>query len=266
MRIGEQHGQPVDPDAFASRRRHGVAQRADVVHVHFLGDLLSSLGHLLTEAPLLLDGIVQLGESVAQLEPAGKEFKSLGERRIIGAALRQRRNGGRKVIQDRRLDQLFLRDGLKQQAGQLALGELAGAANGLQPCLARPEIVALHDSARTAGRRELGDCGGRASLSGPVAADGFAHGKSLPATEVYFVFAVADGGRPADLFHQALEQLLGQIHQVAVVAIGLIKLQHGELRVVSGGDPLIAEVAVDLIDAIEASHHQPLQIELRRDA
>src|SRR5207244_12268413 len=144
-----------------------------------------SAAHRLREAQLLSDGIVQLAESVAQVGPAGKEFKSLGERRIIGAALRQRRNGGRKVIQDRRLDQLFLRDSLKQQAGQLALGELAGAANGLQPCLARTEIVALHDSARTAGRRELGDCGGRAGLSGPVAADGFAHGKWLAASEVY---------------------------------------------------------------------------------
>ena len=32
------------------------------------------------------------------------------------------------------------------------------------------------------------------------------------------------------------------------------------------GEPFVAEVAVDLVDALQAAHHQPLQVELRRDA
>ncbi len=51
-----------------------------------------------------------------------------------------------------------------------------------------------------------------------------------------------------------------------VVAIGLVELEHGELGVVLGGDTLVAEVAVDLVDAVEAADDQALQIKLRRDA
>src|SRR5207245_9454575 len=49
-------------------------------------------------------------------------------------------------------------------------------------------------------------------------------------------------------------------------ALSLKELRHVELRVMPCGDPRIAEVAVALINAIQASHHQPLQIELWRDA
>ena len=51
-----------------------------------------------------------------------------------------------------------------------------------------------------------------------------------------------------------------------VVGVGLVELQHGELGVVLGADAFVAEVAVDLIDAVEAADHQPLEVQLRRDA
>src|SRR5713226_1291773 len=82
MRVGEQHGQPVDTDSFTGRRRQAVAQRADSVEVHFLRRLLAAPLHLFEEALLLLGGIVQLGEDVAQLESAGKEIETLDYRRI----------------------------------------------------------------------------------------------------------------------------------------------------------------------------------------
>ena len=63
-----------------------------------------------------------------------------------------------------------------------------------------------------------------------------------------------------------LDQLLGELHQVVVVGVGLVELEHGELGVVLGADAFVAEVAVDLVDAVEAADDQALQIELRRDA
>ena len=33
-----------------------------------------------------------------------------------------------------------------------------------------------------------------------------------------------------------------------------------------GADALVAEVAVDLVDALEAAHHQALEVQLRGDA
>ena len=62
------------------------------------------------------------------------------------------------------------------------------------------------------------------------------------------------------------DQRLGEVHQVAVFAIGLVELHHGELGVVPRRQPLVAEVAVDLEHLLEAADHQPLQIQLRRDA
>ncbi len=72
--------------------------------------------------------------------------------------------------------------------------------------------------------------------------------------------------RPADFLRQRSEELLGQSHQVAVIAISLIELEHGELGIVLGGDPFIAEIAVDLVHAVEPADHQSLQIKLRGNA
>ena len=62
------------------------------------------------------------------------------------------------------------------------------------------------------------------------------------------------------------EERLGQLHQVAVVGVRLVELEHRELGVVLGRDALVAEDPADLVDAVEAAHDQPLEVELRRDA
>ena len=63
-----------------------------------------------------------------------------------------------------------------------------------------------------------------------------------------------------------MQQLLGQVHQVAVVRVGPVQLQHRELGVVPRRQPLVAEIAVDLVDLLEAADDQALQVQLRRDA
>ena len=51
-----------------------------------------------------------------------------------------------------------------------------------------------------------------------------------------------------------------------IVRVGLIELEHGELGIVLRRDAFVAEIAIDLVDALQAAHHQALQIQLRRDA
>src|SRR6185312_15688289 len=63
-----------------------------------------------------------------------------------------------------------------------------------------------------------------------------------------------------------LDELFGEVHQVVVVSVGLVELEHGELGVVPGADAYVAEVAVDLVDAVEAADDEALQVKLRRDA
>ena len=48
-------------------------------------------------------------------------------------------------------------------------------------------------------------------------------------------------------------QIVSELGDVVVVAVRLIGLQHRELRRVRGVDALVAEVAVDLEDALDAA-------------
>ena len=57
-------------------------------------------------------------------------------------------------------------------------------------------------------------------------------------------------------------EFVGQIHEVSVVGIGLIELQHGEFWIVPSGQTLVTKIAVDFINALEASDHQTLQEQL----
>ena len=62
-----------------------------------------------------------------------------------------------------------------------------------------------------------------------------------------------------------LDEVLGQLHQVVIVGVGLVELEHGELRIVLGRNTFVTKVAIDLIDPVQTAHHQPLQIEFGRD-
>jgi hypothetical protein len=50
------------------------------------------------------------------------------------------------------------------------------------------------------------------------------------------------------------KHLLDHAHDIVIVSISLIALQHGELGVVPGGDALVAEVPANRIDLVEARH------------
>ena len=72
--------------------------------------------------------------------------------------------------------------------------------------------------------------------------------------------------RAADHVRDALEHPLHHVHQIAVVGVGLVQLEHGEFRVVPRRQPFVAEVAIDLVHALEAADDEPLQVQLGRDS
>ena len=63
-----------------------------------------------------------------------------------------------------------------------------------------------------------------------------------------------------------LQQLRREIDQAVVIGVRLVKLEHRELGIVVRREALVAEVAIDLVDPLHPADHQPLQIQLRRDA
>src|SRR5687768_14005394 len=83
--VRQQHDQPVDPDAFARRRRHAELQRPDVVLVHRMRLIVAAgaLAELFLETPLLLRRVVQLAEGVRQLDPRGVQLEPFDGVRVI---------------------------------------------------------------------------------------------------------------------------------------------------------------------------------------
>ena len=71
---------------------------------------------------------------------------------------------------------------------------------------------------------------------------------------------------PADRDRRLLHEIAGQLGHRVVVAVRLVRLQHRELRRVRRVDALIAEVAVDLEDPLDAADHRALEKQLRRDS
>ena len=63
----------------------------------------------------------------------------------------------------------------------------------------------------------------------------------------------------------APEHLLGHVHHVGPVGVGHVELAGGELGVVGGVDALVAELAAQLEDAVEAADDELLEVQLGRD-
>ena len=63
-----------------------------------------------------------------------------------------------------------------------------------------------------------------------------------------------------------LDHLLRHLHHPAVVLVGDIDLHAGKLRIVRSVHTLIAEVTTKLVNPLEATHDQPLEVKLISDA
>ena len=54
--------------------------------------------------------------------------------------------------------------------------------------------------------------------------------------------------------------------EVTVIGVGSIELKHREFGIMPGGDALISEVSVDLVDPFESADQKPLEVQFGRDA
>ncbi len=84
--------------------------------------------------------------------------------------------------------------------------------------------------------------------------------------EVQRASLVDDGGRAEHVEREARDELLDERHDVAVVGVGLVELERGELGIVARRQALVAEQPADLEHLLEAADHEPLQVELGGDA
>ena len=253
-RVGQQHDQTVDADTFTGCRRHAVFQRADEVGIEMHGFIITGIlvTNLRVEALGLILGIVQLGVGVGDLAAADEQLEAISDVRIVVATTRQRRDFERITGDEGWLLQLVLDQLLENHHLQLAQpfeAEHLGA--GL-----------LGDGAGGVDVLQVGSADLRVELE-----DRVEHGQTCKGlAEVEQLVAVRHVGAAQDQLRQLAEQFFGQIHVVFVVSVGLVELEHGELGVVPGRNAFVTEVAVDLEDALEATDHQALEVQLRGDA
>ena len=208
--------------------------------------------HLLVEALGLDVRVVELGEGVGQLHAGDVELEALGEARVRRVLLGQRRHLHRVMGEEGRLHQLLLRRRLEQGGQQVAVVARLGK---------RHVALARAPPRR---RRRPRDSPRRRRRSSTVAC---AHGQPRPRPgEIDRLALEAQRRRPQHPLGRRGEHLLGEVHQHPVVDVGPVELEHGELGVVAGGDPLVAEVAVDLVHPRHVADQQALEEQLRRDA
>ena len=67
-------------------------------------------------------------------------------------------------------------------------------------------------------------------------------------------------GAPQCRLRGFAQQRFGQIHDLVIARIGLIQLEHRELGVVPGRYAFVAEIPVDLINALETTDNEALEI------
>ena len=84
--------------------------------------------------------------------------------------------------------------------------------------------------------------------------------------EIVFAPLVVELALADDHVGQALHRALHHDDEVVVVGVGHVQLEHGELGVVPRRHALVAEIAVDLVHALQAADDQALEEQLRRDA
>ena len=120
--VGEKHRQPIDSHAEASVWRHSVPHRSQIIFIDrvrlFEIGLVQTL-HLF-KTRLLLDRIVELGESIAHFHPADEELESLHMSLVAWNTLSQRGNVARVIRYNRRLYKIRLGKITKQAVDQFS--------------------------------------------------------------------------------------------------------------------------------------------------
>ena len=185
--------------------------------------------------------------ALPQIYPGSEVLEPLGDRLVVVGDTRERRELDGMSVDDRRLDEARLHEvpeGMVDELRPILVGFGVDTALG-EPraelsLVARPELERLKrvDEADATPRR----------------------------FEIDLMPAKLRDRRSERLERDLLEHRLDPVHRVAEVGVCLVPLEHRELRLVLVRDALVAEVLADLVDPLEATDDEPLEVELGRDA
>ncbi|MPM09213.1 hypothetical protein SDC9_55529 [bioreactor metagenome] len=212
------------------------------------------LFELVLEPAPLVQRIVQLAEGVSHFLAADEELEPAGVVRVFRVPLGEGGDLRGMPGDEGRLDQLLFHKGLEHEVedGEPALGPLDLHA----PVFSYPPGLVVVGNVPEIDARVF-----RHEVEHAPPLEGFVE------VEVHVLKTQLPGvAGPADHVGCVPDDLLGEVHHVVVVRVGPVHLHGGELRVVHGVEPLVAEVLSHLIYPAEHAHHEALQVEFRGDA
>ena len=173
--------------------------------------------------------------------------------------LRERRHLGRKVVDEGRLHEVVPRTAPRTAPPRCVPAPAAGLDRHAQPRRQRRRASrAIAAPPRPRSRR--------ASRRAAAAAASRSDSRRNGAWNEMTCSPKGASRPPSAACAVSASICLGQRHQVAVVGVAPVELEHRELGVVLRRDPLVPEVTVDLEHSFDAADGQPLEVELGRDA
>ena len=261
--VREEHDQSVDTHTPTTSRRQTVLQASTEVLVDDLGLIVTLvlLAGLLLETETLVEGVVQLGVGVDDLLLANEGLESFAETAVLTVVLGQWRHHLGVASDEGRVDAGLFDELAHELVEHTGVGHRWRAfdAGLLQHPL--EELVSLLGVQLVTWRELLpsGLLEGRDHLHAPPG--------RLPVDIVSLAGLSVEGSLVAtgDVLHQARNKLLGGVHQVKAISVGLVELAGGELGVVGKVNAFVSELATHLIHTLQTTNDQHLQVQLRRD-
>ena len=235
-----------DADTHARSGGHAVFERTDEIAVdnHCFVIAFFSQAHLLDEALILIDRVVQLRVGVGKFLTVDHQLETFGELRIVAVSLCQRRHLDGIVGDECRLDIVAFAFLAEYLVDELAFAQrVVNLYVELAADVA--ELLLVH-----AGYVDAG-----------VFPDGVDHCHAAERRlEGYDVVADFHFGRAVDVEAYLLEHALGEVHHPVVVFVGHVYLHACELGVVGAVHSLVAEILGEFIDSVKSAHNETFQI------
>ena len=205
------------------------------------------------EAAALLFGIIELAEAVGELHLSGENFPALGPVRLVGFVFGERGDSGGELVDDRWLQQVFLGYGLEQIGNGFSRGLV-----GIVGHVGVDGVETLNQCFNRVLRGEIAHLWLGAGALGPEVDDGFAHRHALPVGPVDLLISPLGFRSARYIFHGLLDHALRQVHHVFVIGVGLVELEHGKFGIPAPAEAFVAEVAIDFVDAVQATDGEAL--------
>ncbi|KAI6775311.1 hypothetical protein HG530_002069 [Fusarium avenaceum] len=258
--VGQEHNHSVNTHTPSTGRGQTILERGTEVLIDELGLVVTLvlLAGLLLEAQALVEGVVQLGVGVGDLLLAHESLETLAQTGDLTVVLGQRAHDLRVASDEGGVDTLLLDELTDQLVNNAGVGQRRCA---LQVHLLEnslEEVVGLLSVELITGRELLAS-----SLL-----EGWDHLVTrpglLPVDLVFLTTLGVELGLVATskVLDKARNHVLGGLHEVVDISVGLVELNGCEFRVVGKISTLVTELASNFVNTVKTANHEHLKVKL----